>query len=212
MDSGEAVTSRATLVITGVVQGVGFRPYIANLARAHGLTGQVRNEGGRVRIMAYGSAAQLRRFAEAIAPGAPAASRIQGLKQHMEPLPACETPPSTFTIEPSGRAAGALLPTPDIALCDDCLREMDTPGDPRYQNPFISCAHCGPRFTILSRLPYDRQNTAMSGFPYAACANRSTAIGPTAATMRRRCAATNAARSSSGRDKARQRRQSAAMR
>ncbi len=165
MDSGEAVTSRATLVITGVVQGVGFRPYIANLARAHGLTGQVRNEGGRVRVVAYGSEAQLSRFAEAIAPGAPAASRILGMERHVEPLPARETPPNAFTIEPSDCTAGALLPTPDIALCDDCLHEMDTPGDPRYRNPFISCAHCGPRFTILTRLPYDRQKTTMSGFP-----------------------------------------------
>ena len=165
MDSGKDVICRVTLIATGVVQGVGFRPFVANLAREYGLAGHVRNEGGQVRIVAYGDRASLTCFANAVRAGAPAAGRVWGLEQRLESLPEGEMPPEVFTIEPSGDAAGILLPTPDIALCADCQREMDTPGDPRFQNPFISCAHCGPRFTIIDRLPYDRQNTAMAAFP-----------------------------------------------
>jgi hydrogenase maturation protein HypF len=168
MAAGEAVTSVATLTIRGVVQGVGFRPFVARLARAYGLTGQVRNEGGQVRVIAYGEAGVLREFRKAVEENAPQASSIVSLGMRLSVLPAGETAPVAFVIARSSRAEGLSMPTPDIAVCGDCLRELAEEGNPRYRNPFISCTHCGPRFTILRGLPYDRQNTSMDRFPLCA--------------------------------------------
>lgn len=165
MAAGKAVNSRATLTIRGVVQGVGFRPFVARLAKEHGLTGQVRNEGGQVRVTAYGKAPALRAFAGALEKSAPRASRIVSLDLLLEPLRADEAPPTAFTIAQSEEAEGLAMPTPDIAMCDDCLLELFAQDDPRYRNPFISCTHCGPRFTILRQLPYDRRHTVMDAFP-----------------------------------------------
>jgi hydrogenase maturation protein HypF len=168
MAAGEAVESVAILTIRGVVQGVGFRPFVVRLARERGLTGQVQNEGGQVCVTAYGEAAALRAFRMAIEVQAPKASSIVSLDMRLTKLPAGETAPAVFVIAESSRAEGLSMPTPDIAMCDDCLRELFTAGDPRYRNPFISCTHCGPRFTILRDSPYDRQNTAMDRFPLCA--------------------------------------------
>lgn len=165
MDQGEALIWKATLTIDGVVQGVGFRPFIARLAREHGLNGFVRNEGGHVLVEAVGAKDALLHLIEAIETHAPKASRIIRLERKLEPLSTGETAPHGFSIVSSGQAVGTLFPTPDIAMCDDCRRELFTPGDPRFHNPFISCTHCGPRYTILKSLPYDRQNTAMDVFP-----------------------------------------------
>ena len=165
MAAGKAVDSKATLSILGVVQGVGFRPFVARLAKEHGLTGQVCNEGGQVRVTAYGDVPALRAFAEAIEKSAPRASRIVSLDVLVEPLRVDELIPTTFFIAQSEAAEGLAMPTPDIATCDDCLRELFTQNDPRHRNPFISCTHCGPRFTILRQLPYDRRHTAMDAFP-----------------------------------------------
>ena len=165
MDQGNAVICRTILTLGGVVQGVGFRPYVAKLAKKHGLTGQVQNEGGQVRIVAYGSKHDQAAFTAAIERHAPEGSRILTVSAHTDALPAGETPPDRFTIAQSANAQGIAMPTPDIAVCEACLRELKTKDDPRYRNPFISCTHCGPRYTILRRLPYDRQNTAMDSFP-----------------------------------------------
>lgn len=165
MDQSKTLIWKATLTIDGVVQGVGFRPFIARLAREHGLGGYVRNEGGHVLVEAVGAKDALLRLIQAIETSAPRASRIVRLDRFVEPMPIGETAPDRFLIMPSGQAAGAILPTPDIAMCDDCLRELFTSEDPRFLNPFISCAQCGPRYSILKRLPYDRQNTAMNRFP-----------------------------------------------
>ena len=165
MDQNKTITFKATLILRGVVQGVGFRPFVARLAQAHGLAGQVLNEGGQVRVTAYGAQPALAAFSHDIRAHAPQGSRIVSLEQQTVPLPADEPVPTGFAIAPSGEVRGFAMPTPDIAVCDDCLRELATVGDPRYRNPFISCTHCGPRFTILRRLPYDRAATAMDRFP-----------------------------------------------
>jgi hydrogenase maturation protein HypF len=162
------LTWKLSLAVYGVVQGVGFRPFVARLAREYGLAGYVRNEGGRVSVMAYGEEPALLRFAADVETRAPGASRIIRVSRKLVPMPPDETPPEVFAIGRSAAACGPALPAPDIALCGDCLRELFTPGDPRYHNPFISCAHCGPRYTVLRRLPYDRQNTAMDAFPLCA--------------------------------------------
>ena len=164
MDQGKAIILRATYTVSGVVQGVGFRPFVARLAQECGLTGQVQNEGGQVRIIAYGSKRALDAFANELKRRAPKESRILSFSKCLAPLPVGEMAPVGFVIAQSVNAQGLVAPTPDIAVCDDCLREMQTASDPRYRNPFISCTHCGPRYTILHRLPYDRQNTAMEGF------------------------------------------------
>ncbi len=165
MAAGKAVNSSAALTIRGVVQGVGFRPCVARLARVHSLTGQVHNEGGQVSVTAYGEESALRAFAEAIRTGAPQGSHIVSMDVCFAPLSPNEPAPETFSIVQSEEAVGLTMPTPDIAVCDACLRELFTQGDPRYRNPFISCTHCGPRYTILRSLPYDRQSTAMDAFP-----------------------------------------------
>ncbi len=165
MDQGKAVNCKATLTLCGVVQGVGFRPFVARLARTHSLTGQVQNEGGQVRVTAYGTKRALRAFTKDIEKLAPKGSRIVSLQQRMVPLPAGDTVPAVFTIAKSDEVCGLAMPAPDIAVCEDCLNELATEGDPRYRNPFISCTHCGPRYTIVRRLPYDRVNMAMESFP-----------------------------------------------
>jgi len=165
MDQGKALIWKASLTIDGVVQGVGFRPFISRTARELGLGGNVRNEGGHVVVVAFGAKDTLLHLIETIETNAPKASKIVRIDRVLTPLPIDETTPDHFSIRPSGQATGTVLPTPDIAMCDDCLRELFTPGDARFHNPFISCAQCGPRYTILKQLPYDRQNTAMEGFP-----------------------------------------------
>ena len=150
--------------VRGVVQGVGFRPFVYGLARRHELSGFVRNDGGGVLIEAEGEARALEAFATELRGEAPRLAQVQAV--------------SFSVIEPTGRtgfaitesrttSAGALVP-PDIATCDDCLRELFDPDDRRYRHPFVNCTNCGPRFTITRAAPYDRTNTTMAGFPMCA--------------------------------------------
>lgn len=153
--------------IQGVVQGIGFRPFVARLAKEHGIAGFVKNESGHVLIEAAGEEGSLLQFLEEIQSRRPAGSHIARFEKRMAPLAQGEASPSGFAILKSGEGGGEglVMPSPDIALCEDCLRELFTPGDPRYRNPFISCTNCGPRFSILRRIPYDRAHTAMDIFP-----------------------------------------------
>ena len=160
MAQGKAVNVQKALRISGVVQGVGFRPFVARLARKHALTGSVRNAGGAVIVRLGGEAEAISRFLEELMENPPAGSFIRSVEQ----LECEETLPEGFVIEPSEAASGIAMPGPDIATCPDCLNELFTPGDPRYQNPFISCTYCGPRFSILKELPYDRNTTSMDAF------------------------------------------------
>ncbi len=154
------------ITIDGVVQGVGFRPFVAKLAAQMGIRGFVRNEGGRVYIEAAASMQRLRAFVQAIEGQCPTGSAI--IRVQVETLPRHALSPG-FTIEKSKDTAdGFIMPSPDLAICEDCLKELFQPDDPRYLNPFISCTHCGPRYSIMRALPYDRQATTMAQFPLCA--------------------------------------------
>jgi hydrogenase maturation protein HypF len=145
----------------GVVQGVGFRPFVHRLARETGVGGWVLNDGEGVLIEAEGSG--LDRFAAELVSNAPPLARVESLAvEAIEPLG--ET---TFRIlESVASASGRSAAIPaDVATCDDCLRELFDPTDRRYRYAFINCTRCGPRFTIVRSVPYDRANTTMAGFP-----------------------------------------------
>lgn len=151
--------------IGGRVQGVGYRPFVYRLAAAHGLTGWVRNRGGIVEVLAQGEARQLALFAAGLTAAAPAAARPQLLAEEVAVPEAC----ADFEIRssPTESAAGPSLPL-DLFACDDCLAELRDPRERRYRYPFINCTQCGPRYTLIRALPYDRPQTTLAGF--ALCA------------------------------------------
>ena len=152
----------------GRVQGVGFRPFIYRLALRHAISGWVRNCLGTVEIMASAPAPDLDRFIEAIFAEAPPTARPVLIGSEASKGEAA----SGFAIRESAANAGArrCFP-PDLAPCRDCLRELADPGDRRGTYPFINCTQCGPRYSLIRTLPYDRANTAMAGFPLCpACA------------------------------------------
>ena len=161
-----------SLIVEGVVQGVGFRPFVWRLATELGLSGRVRNAAGRVEIDATGTGAALDAFARRLRADAPPRARVErvtawALDQQDGPDLA-----GAFVIEASRSAAASdrLFP-PDIATCDACLAEVDDPADRRYRYPFTNCTNCGPRATIIDELPYDRAQTTMRAFPLCeACA------------------------------------------
>jgi hydrogenase maturation protein HypF len=138
--------------ITGIVQGVGFRPFVYGLARREGLTGWVRNTSAGVDIEADGPADSLAAFTAALRDELPPLARLDSLSA--TPCPANGF--VSFDIHASRAEVGAFQPiSPDVAVCDDCLRELFDPADRRHRYPFINCTNCGPRFTIIRdiRLP-----------------------------------------------------------
>ncbi len=153
--------------IFGIVQGVGFRPFVKNLADAHKIFGSVANRGSYVEIFAQGSEVALNDFVNDLQRKNPPRSAI--LKLDVETLPDknfCD-----FQIVESVHEAGDIFVSPDIAICDKCAAELFDPNDRRYLHPFINCTACGPRLTILKNMPYDRERTSMSDFPMCdACA------------------------------------------
>jgi len=160
--AGPAVTARLRLRVHGVVQGVGFRPFIHRLAGRHGLGGFVLNDGQGVVVEAEGDPAALDAFVAAVAAEAPSLARVDSVvAESVEPRGE-----RAFAVLPSRASAGrgALVP-PDVATCDDCLRELHDPADRRHRYPFVNCTQCGPRFTIVREVPYDRASTTMAGFP-----------------------------------------------
>ena len=155
-----AVVSRRRFRVRGVVQGVGFRPFVHRLARRHGLVGFALNDGEGVVVEAEGDEAALAAFAEGLRTEAPGLARVDSVTA--EPLePAGESSFRIVASVPTG--ATALIP-PDVATCDDCLRELFDPSDRRYRYPFLNCTQCGPRFTIVRSSPYDRARTTMAAF------------------------------------------------
>lgn len=147
--------------IQGLVQGVGFRPFIYRLALAHHLKGWVENSNVGVRIRVSGEERNLHDFIHAIREQAPAASSISNMK--ISNIPPEEF--ADFSIRKSEDTSGKITDvSPDIAVCEDCLRDMDEQ-DHRIDYPFINCTNCGPRFTIIRDLPYDRPMTTMDAFP-----------------------------------------------
>lgn len=151
------------IVVTGIVQGVGFRPYVYRLAAACGLTGAVRNNGRGVEIDVQGERTQ--EFLRRLPREAPPLVLITDI--HAEEYPASAF--TSFTIIPSdgGPVTSAMIPA-DAATCEDCLRELRDPLDRRYRYPFINCTNCGPRYTITQSIPYDRPFTSMRAFPLCA--------------------------------------------
>lgn len=155
-------TERRALRIEGLVQGVGFRPFVARLARELGLTGFVGNDPTQVFIEVEGDVSALSEFTHRLSDDAPPLALLESIHSTAIPLEGSET----FNIAPSHEAHGAITVVgADVAICDDCLEEMNDPGDRRFGHPFITCTNCGPRFTIVKGLPYDRVNTTMAEFP-----------------------------------------------
>ncbi len=150
--------------VGGIVQGVGFRPFVFGLARQHRLGGFVLNDGNGVVIEAEGPTGALDAFAAALRRDAPPLARIDTVDA--ERLPSRGE--LVFTIATSATGGRSALIPPDVATCDDCLRELFDPADRRYRYPFVNCTQCGPRLTIVRSVPYDRQNTTMAGFPLCA--------------------------------------------
>lgn len=152
--------ARRRLRVRGVVQGVGFRPFAFRLAGEHGLTGFVGNDADGVVLEAQGAPAALDAFAADLRACAPAAARVTAVDAVAIPARGDDA----FVIAPSAAGAGRAAVPPDIATCDPCLDELFDPADRRHRHPFISCAHCGPRLTIVHGTPYDRARTTMAGF------------------------------------------------
>ncbi len=156
----EIVSKHVT--VTGVVQGVGYRPFVYNLAVQLGLRGWVLNHSGGVEIEVEGPPGVVASFVTALRDAAPPLA-------HVESVTAVDVPERNFEgfeIRRSERQAGRYqLISPDVATCPDCVRELFDPADPRYRYPFINCTNCGPRYTIIADIPYDRPNTTMRVFP-----------------------------------------------
>lgn len=158
---------RQHITVTGVVQGVGFRPFVHRIATELGLTGFVGNDSGAVFLEVQGRAARVAEFRRRLRAEAPPLARIGDVRvTAVAADPAC---PREFQIAASQSVPGATAPIPpDIGVCAQCVAELFDPLDRRYRHPFVTCTNCGPRFTIITALPYDRPNTTMSTF--AMCA------------------------------------------
>ncbi|MBQ2047891.1 MAG: carbamoyltransferase HypF [Schwartzia sp.] len=149
------------LRVYGIVQGVGFRPFVARLAAEHGLMGSVCNKGPYVEIYLEGEESPIKLFSEELITKAPPRSAILKVDgEHTEPKGA-----EAFEIIESAKERGAIFVSPDIATCQECKKELFDPKDRRYLHPFINCTACGPRLTILDAMPYDRERTSMKAFP-----------------------------------------------
>ena len=153
--------------VTGIVQGVGMRPFVYREAMAHGICGWVLNAGDGVHIEAHAPADALDAFVAALSKHAPAAARVEYVETMDLAANGWDAANEQgFRIVASqDQTAHTTLVSPDIATCDDCLRELFDPADRRYHYPFINCTNCGPRFTIIRSLPYDRAATSMDCFP-----------------------------------------------
>ena len=156
------IAERLRLVVTGVVQGVGFRPFVHRLATELGLTGFVGNDARAVFAEVQGVHGAVEEFTRRLRADAPPLALITSVSAtEMEPRDE-----DGFRIVASTATTGSrTLVSPDVATCDDCLREFSDPEDRRYRHPFITCTNCGPRFTIIKDLPYDRPSTTMADFP-----------------------------------------------
>jgi hydrogenase maturation protein HypF len=159
---------RQRFTVTGVVQGVGFRPFVYRIASELGLTGFVGNDSGAVFLEVQGPCARIDEFGRRLRAEAPPLAAISAV--HIVDVSAEHNGGSNFRIVDSQTASGATTPIPpDIAVCDDCVAELFDPTDRRYRHPFVTCTNCGPRFTIIAALPYDRPATTMSVFTMCGC-------------------------------------------
>jgi len=153
---------RRHVTVRGVVQGVGFRPFVYTLADELGLTGWVTNNPRGVDAEVEGPSRAVAEFCARVGSEAPPLAVVESVGHRS--VPPCVAD-GGFTIRPSADGPGRTLVPPDTATCDACLRELADPADRRHRHPFITCTHCGPRFTIVTGLPYDRPRTTMADFP-----------------------------------------------
>ncbi len=152
---------RRAITVSGIVQGVGFRPFVFGLATRFQLSGHARNDGGGIVIEVEGTPDALDRFTAALTDEAPTLAKIDTVLSSA--IPVQQAP--GFAILESGSESGAdIFISPDVATCADCLRELFDPADRRYRYPFINCTNCGPRLTIVTGAPYDRARTTMQSF------------------------------------------------
>ena len=158
---------RRQIEVSGIVQGVGFRPYIYRLATGRHLSGTIRNTSAGVTIEIQGPAETVQDFVDRLPAEAPPLARITNLAVREVPCVVAQIGgDQDFRIVHSAEGAEVrTLISPDVAICPDCLREMFDPNDRRYRYPFINCTNCGPRFTIIRDIPYDRPSTSMAVFP-----------------------------------------------
>ncbi len=157
---------RFKLEIKGIVQGVGFRPFVYNLAERMGLRGTVRNDKLGVTIEVQGNEDTCKNFMAAVENESPPLARISQVKTVSLPLAPDEKKFKIITSD--DKSLDVALIAPDSDVCPDCLAEMLNPADRRYRYPFINCTNCGPRYTIIEKTPYDRQKTSMSAFEMCA--------------------------------------------
>lgn len=154
---------RVLIHIHGIVQGVGFRPFIHKQVRAYRLAGTIKNTSSGVELELEGERAELERFIDDLPRKAPKLAVIERVETEFS------AELKHFTdfeiLQSKTEAQRNTLISPDIGICDDCLRELRDPADRRYRYPFINCTNCGPRFTIIKDVPYDRAKTSMSAFP-----------------------------------------------
>jgi hydrogenase maturation protein HypF len=156
------MSSACSIKVRGVVQGVGFRPFVFRLARANTLSGWVLNGEQGVEIFLEGQDQGLKAFVQALKTESPAAAQITDIEIETSKPLGC----SEFTIRESRRSAHpSARISPDLSVCEDCLHEMFDPADARYFYPYINCTNCGPRYTVILGLPYDRANTTMQPWP-----------------------------------------------
>lgn len=153
---------RREIRVTGIVQGVGFRPYVFRLATERGLTGNISNTPAGVTIEIQGAAELVEDFTAQLPIKTPPLARIMGLA--VQDLPCNGDTEFRIVSSHTGEAVRALI-SPDVAICDECLEELFDPANRRYLYPFINCTNCGPRFTIVRDIPYDRPRTSMAVFP-----------------------------------------------
>lgn len=156
---------RKAIEVGGIVQGVGFRPYVYRLAAQHKLAGFVTNTAAGVSIEVEGPGEAVDGFLTKLSLEAPPLARITQLEARN--VPAREENGFRILASRQGETRRVLI-SPDIAVCDDCLRELFDPSDRRFSYPFINCTNCGPRYTIVRDVPYDRARTSMDGFPMCA--------------------------------------------
>ncbi len=154
-------TDRLRIEIEGIVQGVGFRPFIFRLAGMHAINGWVLNNSGGVIVEAEGEAEKVSAFLRDISAEAPPLAAITSVRSEKIALEG----DSGFTIRPSAGGQNRAQISPDCDVCADCLRELFDPADRRYLYPFINCTNCGPRYSIITGIPYDRPFTTMAAFP-----------------------------------------------
>ncbi len=156
---------RKRIFVRGIVQGVGFRPFLYGLATKHGLSGSVSNHSDGVALEVQGNPQAVEAFLNALRTAPPPLAVIDEIRVESTAL----LVENGFRILESSAQPNASTPiSPDIAVCDDCLRELFEPKDRRYRYPFINCTNCGPRFTIIRDIPYDRPNTTMAAFKMCA--------------------------------------------